>query len=75
MLEFLAKIAPYRSLFLIIFEVALVVVLVILAKGLYKKLKAEYEESKKAENQPLLKPTALIFLLLKLLTLHLRVKD
>ena len=55
MLEFLAKIAPYRSLFLIIFEVALVVVLVILAKGLYKKLKAEYEESKKAENQPLLK--------------------
>lgn len=55
MLRIFTSLAPYRGLFLILFEIVLVLVLVVLTKALYKKLKAEYEESKKWENQPLLK--------------------
>lgn len=55
MLRLFRNLAPYRGLFLFTSELILVAVLIILAKALYKKLKNEYEESKKYENQPLLK--------------------
>ena len=55
MMRLFRNLAPYRGLFLFTSELILVAVLIIFAKALYKKLKNEYEESKKYENQPLLK--------------------
>lgn len=55
MLRIFTSLAAYRELFLFLFEITLVIVLFVLTKALYKKLKAEYKESKKWENKPLLK--------------------
>ena len=54
-LRFMTNIAQFRGLFLILFEIAFVVVLGTLAYALYKKLKWDFEESKRLINHPTLK--------------------
>ena len=55
MFRFLQRVAPYRGIFLLLSELIFAIILISLAKALWKKLRTEYEENKKLENQPLLK--------------------
>ena len=53
--DFLTYLAQFRELFLLMFELVLIVVFGVLAIALYRRLKRDYEENKQLANQPLLK--------------------
>lgn len=53
-LHILQTLASFRGLFLILFEGLAVLILGIVAKALYKKIKMQYEESRKPENTQVL---------------------
>lgn len=50
MADFFARLSSYKSLFLILFEICIVVVLGFVVYGLVKKWKADMEEARKTEN-------------------------
>ena len=50
--DFLTYLAQFRELFLLLFELVLIIVFGVLAIALYRRLKRDYEENKQLANQP-----------------------